>query len=68
MILIPRQPIAKNALTILINLSSDEEVLKCLAEDDDFIETLLFKLTVCYYSPLSPLIPPHVDSNCREEC
>ncbi|KAJ5241930.1 uncharacterized protein N7469_000257 [Penicillium citrinum] len=38
-------PIAKNALTILINLSSDEEVLKCLAEDDDFIETLLFKLT-----------------------
>ncbi|KAJ5110719.1 hypothetical protein N7532_001254 [Penicillium argentinense] len=38
-------PIAKNALTILINLSSDEEVLKNLAEDDDFIETLLFKLT-----------------------
>ncbi|CAI7661403.1 unnamed protein product [Penicillium pancosmium] len=38
-------PIAKNALTILINLSSDEEVLKVLAEDDEFIETLLFKLT-----------------------
>lgn len=64
MILIPRQPIAKNALTILINLSSDEEVLKCLAEDDDFIETLLFKLTVCYCSPLSPLILLHADSNC----
>ncbi|KAJ5975183.1 Oligopeptide transporter OPT superfamily [Penicillium waksmanii] len=38
-------PIAKNALTILINLSGDEEVLKVLAEDDEFIETLLFKLT-----------------------
>ncbi|KAJ5198425.1 uncharacterized protein N7498_007542 [Penicillium cinerascens] len=38
-------PIAKNALTILINLSSDEEVLKTLAEDDQFIETLLKKLT-----------------------
>jgi hypothetical protein len=36
-------------LTILINLSSDEEVLKVLAEDDEFIETLLFKLTVRLY-------------------
>lgn len=47
------QPIAKDALTILINLSSDEEVLKVLAEDDEFIETLLFKLTV------SPCPHPH---------
>ncbi|KAL2215259.1 hypothetical protein M432DRAFT_144859 [Thermoascus aurantiacus ATCC 26904] len=38
-------PIAKNALTILINLSTDEEVLKCLAEDDAFLETLLAKVT-----------------------
>ncbi|KAJ5885336.1 Oligopeptide transporter OPT superfamily [Penicillium taxi] len=38
-------PIAKNALTILINLSADEEILKSLAEDDQFIETLLLKLT-----------------------
>ncbi|KAJ5961100.1 uncharacterized protein N7479_008250 [Penicillium vulpinum] len=37
-------PIAKNALTILINLSSDEEILKLLAEDE-FIEDLLAKLT-----------------------
>ncbi|KAJ5514893.1 hypothetical protein N7463_004445 [Penicillium fimorum] len=37
-------PIAKNALIILINLSSDEEVLKLLAEDE-FIEDLLAKLT-----------------------
>ncbi|KAJ5385355.1 hypothetical protein N7517_003266 [Penicillium concentricum] len=37
-------PIAKNALTILINLSSDEEVLKLLAEDE-FVEDLLAKLT-----------------------
>ena len=40
------QPIAKNALTMLVNLSGDEEVLKLLAEDDKFIETLLAKLTV----------------------
>jgi len=33
-------------LTILINLSTDEEVLKCLAEDDAFLETLLAKVTV----------------------
>ncbi|KAK2737899.1 hypothetical protein FQN57_007350 [Myotisia sp. PD_48] len=38
-------PIAKNAVTILINLSADEEVLKCLAEDDAFLETLLSKIT-----------------------
>lgn len=40
------QPIAKNALTMLINLCSDDEVLRNLAEDDQFIETLLNKLTV----------------------
>ncbi|KAJ5219770.1 DNA-binding protein HGH1 [Penicillium chermesinum] len=38
-------PIAKNALNILINLSADEEILKLLAEDDAFLETLLKKLT-----------------------
>ncbi|GLA42762.1 hypothetical protein AnigIFM63309_011491 [Aspergillus niger] len=37
-------PIAKNAITILINLSADEEVLAALAEDDTFVETLLVKL------------------------
>ncbi|EGC45482.1 conserved hypothetical protein [Histoplasma capsulatum var. duboisii H88] len=38
-------PISKNALTILINLSGDDEVLKELAEDDAFLETLLSKVT-----------------------
>ncbi|KAJ5772026.1 Oligopeptide transporter OPT superfamily [Penicillium odoratum] len=38
-------PIAKNVLTILVNLSADEEILKTLAEDDAYIETLLWKLT-----------------------
>lgn len=42
----PCQPIAKNALTMLINLCSDDEVLNNLAEDDQFIETLLKKLMV----------------------
>ncbi|PWY64529.1 DNA-binding protein HGH1 [Aspergillus heteromorphus CBS 117.55] len=38
-------PIAKNAITMLVNLSADEEVLANLAEDDAFLETLLVKLT-----------------------
>ncbi|PSN71851.1 DNA-binding protein-like protein HGH1 [Corynespora cassiicola Philippines] len=38
-------PIAKNALTILINISSDAEVLKSLANDDAFLETLLSRIT-----------------------
>ncbi|KAJ5774660.1 Oligopeptide transporter OPT superfamily [Penicillium paradoxum] len=38
-------PIAKNALIMLVNLSGDEEILKLLAEDDKFVETLLVKVT-----------------------
>ena len=41
------KPIAKNALTILINISNDSDVLGLLAEDDAFIETLLVRVTVC---------------------
>jgi hypothetical protein len=33
---------------MLVNLSGDDEVLKLLAEDDKFIETLLAKLTVSH--------------------
>lgn len=40
------QPLAKNVLTILINISSDAEVLKCLAEDDTFLESVLLRVTV----------------------
>ncbi|RMZ80805.1 hypothetical protein DV737_g2824, partial [Chaetothyriales sp. CBS 132003] len=45
-------PIAKDALTILINLSSsqDEEVVRTLAEDDAFLTSLLKKVT----SPKDP--------------
>lgn len=43
------QPIAKNALTILINISSDAEVLKSLAKDDAFLESLLSRITVCQF-------------------
>lgn len=32
---------------MLVNLSADEEILKALAEDDTFLETLLSKVTVC---------------------
>lgn len=45
------QPIAKNALTILINISHDAEVLENLATDDAFLETLLKKITVCRFAP-----------------
>lgn len=38
-------PIAKNALTILINISKDPDVLALLAEDDAFLETLLVRVT-----------------------
>jgi hypothetical protein len=45
---IPIQPIAKNALSILINLTShDDEILHHLAEDDVFVQDLLKKLAVC---------------------
>jgi len=38
-------PIAKNAFTMLINISSDTEVLKALAQDDALLETLLSRIT-----------------------
>ncbi|KAI9699499.1 MAG: hypothetical protein M1820_007130 [Bogoriella megaspora] len=38
-------PISKNALTILINLSGDAEVLKFLAEDNAFLESLLLRIS-----------------------
>ena len=43
-------PIAKNALTILVNISSDSEVLKSLAKDDAFLELLLSRITVCQFT------------------
>jgi hypothetical protein len=42
-------PIAKNAFTILINISSDAEILKALAKDDAFLEVLLSRITVCQF-------------------
>lgn len=41
------QQIAKDAITILINLSIDREVLEFLASDKEFIVTLLSRVTVC---------------------
>ncbi|KAF2135389.1 uncharacterized protein K452DRAFT_23168 [Aplosporella prunicola CBS 121167] len=43
-------PIAKNALTMLINLSDDEEVRKSLVEDNALLETILLRIT----SPKEP--------------
>ncbi|KAF9696944.1 hypothetical protein EKO04_005025 [Ascochyta lentis] len=38
-------PIAKDALTILINISADVQVLKDIAKDDAFLELLLSRIT-----------------------
>ena len=42
-------PIAKNALTILINISADLDVLKDISKDDAFLELLLSRITVCQF-------------------
>lgn len=46
-------PIAKNALTILINITHDGEVQKNLAKDDEFLETLLLRITVCQFPAIT---------------
>ena len=46
------QPIANSALTILINISTDLEILKSLAEDDSFLESIFHRITVSF--------PPYV--------
>ncbi|KAI4283369.1 MAG: hypothetical protein L6R38_002219 [Xanthoria sp. 2 TBL-2021] len=38
-------PIANSALTILINISTDLEILKSLAEDDVFLESIFNRIT-----------------------
>ncbi|KAL8814197.1 MAG: hypothetical protein Q9223_006557, partial [Gallowayella weberi] len=40
-----KSPIAKSALTILINNSTDLEILKSLAEDNIFLESILSRIT-----------------------
>jgi hypothetical protein len=44
--LIIRQKIAEHALTILINLSADREILENLATDDRFLGRVLGRVTV----------------------
>lgn len=46
------QPIANSALTILINISTDLEILKSLAEDDGFLESIFYRITV--------RVPPYI--------
>ena len=55
------QPIAKNALTILINISSDRDVLKTVVEDEAFIETIIGRMTVCQLAQsFASLTMPHI--------
>lgn len=41
-----QKPIAHSALTILINISADPEILESLAEDDLFLESIFNRITV----------------------
>lgn len=41
---------------MLINLSSDGEILKNLADDDAFLEVLLAKVTVCHVFLSCPIL------------
>lgn len=40
-------PIAKNALTILVNLTDDQEIVKTIIDDDVCLESILRRVTVC---------------------
>lgn len=44
------EPIAKNALTILVNISEDGEVIDKLVSDDAFLESLFRRVTVCQFT------------------
>lgn len=41
------QKVAEHALTNLINLSGDPDVLECLASDEKFLDLVLSFLVVC---------------------
>ena len=49
------KPISHNALTILVNVSEDSEVVKNLIEDDVFMDSLLLRVTV---RPKTKHLPP----------
>jgi len=48
------QNIAEFAITNLVNLSADPEILENLASDDKFVDAVLARVTVC----LSPCMSP----------
>lgn len=41
------QQIAQHALTILVNLAADGEILRSLATDDKFLNVIFSRITVC---------------------
>jgi hypothetical protein len=73
-------PIARNALTMLINVSDDPEVVKTCIDDDVFLESLLKKVTVRptqhrtirhptpQTNPLTPFPKDPKDANCNLHC
>lgn len=54
------QPIAQHALTILINISDDGEVLTALAEDEEFLESVLGRVIVCGDASSVLFVIPHL--------
>ena len=44
---------AEHALTILINLTSDQKILEYVASDEKFLDLLIGYVTVCVSGPLN---------------
>jgi hypothetical protein len=53
-----RQKIAEHALTILVNLTGEQDVVELLAANDKFVDSLLAKIVVSLYQPRPPLATP----------
>lgn len=52
------QQIAQHALTILVNLAADGDVLKVLATDDRFLDIIFFRILVRASNTGKPRRPP----------
>lgn len=45
--LTPKQKIAEHALTILVNLSGEQDVMELLAGNEKFVDAVLARIVVC---------------------
>lgn len=47
--LIEEQKIAQHALTILVNLAAEKDILEYLATDEKFLNVAFARITVCHF-------------------